>query len=52
MPMAGPRVREALNRAFTQAFREYTNVIAAQFTHYRYADGTLPKVLGETNILV
>lgn len=46
MPMAGPRVREALGYAFTQVFREYTNAIASQFTHYRYADGTLPKVLG------
>ena len=45
-PMAGPRVREGLGYAFSQVFREYTNAIAAQFTHYRYADGTLPKVLG------
>lgn len=46
MPMAGPRVREALAYAFTQVFREYTGAIASQFAHYRYADGTLPKVLG------
>ena len=47
LPMAGPRVREALSYAFSQVFREYTNAIASQFTHYRYADSTLPKVLGK-----
>lgn len=50
LPMAGPRVREALSYAFSQVFREYTNAIASQFTHYRYADSTLPKVLGKLSL--
>jgi len=47
-PVGGPRIREALSQSVTLLFKEYTNAMNSQFNHYRYEDGTLPKVLGET----
>ena len=46
VPFAGPRVREAMSHACAKLFREYTNAVTAQFSHYRDSQGALPQVLG------
>ena len=49
-PVGGAHIREALGQSVTLLFREYTNAMHLQFNHYRYDDGTLPKVLGEQTL--
>ena len=46
VPFAGPRVREAMSHACAKLFREYTNALTTQFSHYRDSNGALPQILG------
>ena len=47
-PLEGPRLRDALNHAYTRLFKEYTSSIAEELKTYRDPDNELPEELRES----
>ena len=46
MPLAGPRVAEALRKTVTEMYGVWSQALAAGFAKYTMPDGSLPARLG------